>query len=330
MLPVEPWALVDWPAELMAELTSSWDGGSGLYQRVSDDVRRWHAEPPTGPGIDIGGIPLHHTPLAVRPEPSGRWSAFSPLAWWDERDGDPVVRQAPILTGHAVTGIVLANGRAIGARIRTGDGATTDIRADRVVLAAGAAENGRLAIQALADAGAAPVGPELLGLADTIAQGFVRTIPDDHRLPPPIRAAAWSGRTYHRIGDGHNRFNHFVRFTSTSAGSITMDSWTVGEQQHADSPDDEKQRRAQQDFLLEFWSIAAHHLNVPAAPLDFGPVRHEAGTIALGELLADDHQFRDVPGLYACGPCTFPRTGATEPAMTTLALAKRLGGLLSR
>jgi hypothetical protein len=55
-----------------------------------------------------------------------------------------------------------------------------------------------------------------------------------------------------------------------------------------------------------------------------GSEQHEAGTLPLGMVLDDDHQFVAVPGLYAAGPATFPRTGAANPTMTTLALAQRL------
>jgi GMC oxidoreductase/FAD dependent oxidoreductase len=60
-----------------------------------------------------------------------------------------------------------------------------------------------------------------------------------------------------------------------------------------------------------------------------GAEQHEAGTTPLGSMLDDRHQFRAVPGLYAAGPSTFPRSGAANPAVTILALAKRLAGKLA-
>jgi choline dehydrogenase-like flavoprotein len=60
-----------------------------------------------------------------------------------------------------------------------------------------------------------------------------------------------------------------------------------------------------------------------------GTENHEAGTLPLGSVLDENHEFRDLAGLYAVGPAVFPRTGAANPAMTTLALSKRLAGILA-
>ena len=60
-----------------------------------------------------------------------------------------------------------------------------------------------------------------------------------------------------------------------------------------------------------------------------GTEDHEGGTLPLGGVLDDRHEFRAVPGLYAAGPATFPRLGAANPTLTTLALAHRLAALLA-
>lgn len=60
-----------------------------------------------------------------------------------------------------------------------------------------------------------------------------------------------------------------------------------------------------------------------------GSEQHEAGTTPLGTLLDDRHEFRSLRGLTAAGPSAFPRTGAANPAMTILALGKRLAGELA-
>lgn len=59
-----------------------------------------------------------------------------------------------------------------------------------------------------------------------------------------------------------------------------------------------------------------------------GTEDHEGGTLPLGGVLTDDHEFRAVPGLYAAGPSTFPRLGAANPSLTTLALSHRLAAVL--
>lgn len=62
---------------------------------------------------------------------------------------------------------------------------------------------------------------------------------------------------------------------------------------------------------------------VPAAytwPL--GAVEHEGGTLPLGERLDERGELRDVGGVFVVGPCTFPRAGAANPSLTTIALAR--------
>jgi len=60
-----------------------------------------------------------------------------------------------------------------------------------------------------------------------------------------------------------------------------------------------------------------------------GTEDHEGGTIPLGRILNDRHEFVSVQGLFATGPSTFPRIGAANPSLTSLALANRLAALLS-
>lgn len=78
---------------------------------------------------------------------------------------------------------------------------------------------------------------------------------------------------------------------------------------------------------------AGDTMEVPGQPVTYGfPLgceQHEAGTLPLGGAVVDEKaQVRAVPGLYVCGPATFPRTGAANPALTVLALAARLAGEL--
>ncbi|MFE9663209.1 FAD-dependent oxidoreductase [Streptomyces sp. NPDC005955] len=381
LLPIEGWALSEkWPQAIATELTQTWDGGPSLYQRVIDDVVDWGAKPPGGLRLTLGELEFDRTPHATREEPAGGWSAFSPLAWWGEGDdGDPRVRRVPILAGHEVLGVRVEHGRAIGVQVRTEDGELRDLRAKRVVLAAGTVVNSRLAIQALADSGTgAP--RELPGLVDKISQGFTVAFTDAERLPDTVRAAAREGRIHHRIGTASTRANQFVRFSESADGTVTLDSWTMGEQRrgphgrvrcggsgawpwsttvHAGlDAADEEVRASQQHLLDEVWAEVASPLGVPADPLVFSPrhgspdladrltairtatprtysfpigsEQHEAGTLALGEVLDEEQQFTAVPGLYACGPSVMPRTGAANPSMTTLALSKRLGAVLAR
>lgn len=118
----------------------------------------------------------------------------------------------------------------------------------------------------------------------------------------------------------------------------------------------------QRKVLEEVWRLLAAEFGLSGEPLDFddfdhpartnafvlpesigaaategpftwssllGTEDHEGCTLPLGGVLDDRHEFTDVPGLYACGPATFPRMGAANPSLTTLALARRLASVLA-
>lgn len=59
-----------------------------------------------------------------------------------------------------------------------------------------------------------------------------------------------------------------------------------------------------------------------------GTEDHEGGTLPLGGVLDEHGEFRAVAGLFAAGPSTFPRLGAANPSLTTLALVHRLAAHL--
>jgi hypothetical protein len=53
---------------------------------------------------------------------------------------------------------------------------------------------------------------------------------------------------------------------------------------------------------------------------------HEGGTLPLGTVLDDRHRLAGIAGLYVAGPATFPRMGAANPGLTTMALAPVVPG----
>jgi len=55
-----------------------------------------------------------------------------------------------------------------------------------------------------------------------------------------------------------------------------------------------------------------------------GTVDHEGCTLAFNNHIDSYNQFLRIPGLYAIGPCTFPRLGAANPGLSSLALVRRL------
>lgn len=120
------------------------------------------------------------------------------------------------------------------------------------------------------------------------------------------------------------------------------------------SPADEKVLAGERSLLASIWARLADHLAVIPRPLCFtdfleaprpfdlarsqalqaeagaaityawplGSGDHEGGTLPLGELLDDVGRLAEVSGVYVAGPATFPRPGAANPSLTTLALAR--------
>lgn len=61
-----------------------------------------------------------------------------------------------------------------------------------------------------------------------------------------------------------------------------------------------------------------------------GSVDHESGLLALGGAhVEEDGRLRTVDGAHVVGPGTFPRSGAANPSLTTLALARRTARVLA-
>lgn len=117
---------------------------------------------------------------------------------------------------------------------------------------------------------------------------------------------------------------------------------------------------AEQAALDEIWQRVAKALDLPGSTLDFdeflrngqpiataydvsfgrpgepvpfsaalGSIDHEAGTLPLGSAVDVSGEVPGCAGLYVTGPAVFPRTGAANPSLTTLALARRLAAHLA-
>ncbi|MEO3755831.1 GMC oxidoreductase [Streptomyces sp. B6B3] len=109
----------------------------------------------------------------------------------------------------------------------------------------------------------------------------------------------------------------------------------------------------QQARLQLLWERLAGALDLPATRLDFGDyltanrevtgyldravgtpgtaesyvntlggTDHESGTLPYGRILDPTGQVRGAPGVFVVGPAAFPRPGAANPSLTTLALAR--------
>ena len=384
-LPMDAWALAGpgWPTAVVHDLTTSWRGGPGLYERQATELGlSWLDGTVAAPGAarQLGGFTLRPTPRAVRPHPdqAGRWSAYSPLDHWRDPATGAATDPAPrvrIFADTRVRRVCQTGGRATG--VIAVDGRTTAphrIAADAVVLAAGTVENSRLAIQALTTAGALAV-PKLGGLADHLVQGFLVRIATAGRLP--LRPGSYY------LQFPATRSILFLSLWRVSRSEAVLDvkingecppsgeSYVACQPQPAYpwptvvyaglSGEGRRVLAAQRTVLDDVWAALAvafglagqltfgpyddppstnvavlprnrdrHPLGVPqtwSSPL--GAEDHEGGTLPLGSVLSENHEFRHLPGLYAAGPATFPRIGAANPSLTTMALARRLAAVLA-
>ena len=394
VLPVESWALTEdaWPTRVISDLTRSWAGGAGLYQRWLSHIDIWRAAGPVEPrtvvsenGAVLGDHRLTTTPRATRRSRNhpDRWFAYSPLDYWRDPDTGETLRETPGVTvrDHAeVIRIIVEAGRCRGAVVRdVRTGNVREVRSDNVVLAAGTLESSRLAIQALHSAGELPRA-RLCGLNDHIVQGFFLRVPLSRART--LLEAVPAGSYYEPCPSFLS--NLFVDITPHSENEVLVDVRVTGEQEPTDegyvecqtgqdapwpvavhastSPRDKEMIRAQRAVLHDVWANLARLTGRLAHTLSFAdfdrPVRtnafvlprtlataelgrpstwssvlgsedHEGGTLPLGRLLTENQEFQRIEGLFAVGPSTFPRTGAANPSLTTLALAERLAARLA-
>ncbi|MEI7033325.1 FAD-dependent oxidoreductase [Streptomyces pratensis] len=222
-VPIEPWALDSgaWPSSVVHDLTASWRGGPSLYESVAADVRRWAGDrvPPAEPPLLLAGREFTEAPRAVREAADGRWQAYSPLDDWPE---GVEIR----CDSHAVA-VIVHEGEATGVLVER-NGERQVINASRVVLAAGTVENSRLVLQALreVDEGASP---QVIGLADKLAQGFAASF-DPAAVPPSLRRLAESGRLFLSRADGELRSSLFLQGRTNAHGMVIVDCYCMGEQ----------------------------------------------------------------------------------------------------
>lgn len=357
-LRLDEWALTDdrWPADVRESLNAE------LYDEVERDLGAWAGRSLTGPYTDgdaglqalleLRGMgPASPVPRAVRPGPDGTERAYTPLDGW----------ASGALSGEAVELLAGAD-RLRGVLVAGPGGVRHEVRSRAVVLAAGTLENTRLVGQLehrlrfaglhdhlvqglLAVLPAAALGLQgprreafVLVRGDGVVRSnlFVRT----RALPDPalLLLDAWtmSEQAPEDVGS--------VRLTPGPA------PWAVAV--HAElSPADELTLRTSRRHLqrvVEALDVAAGaRLLVarPAEPRPFdvararalaspeegaqqywwplGTVDHEGGTLPLGSALDSWGRLRGPTGGYVVGPAVFPRPGAANPSLTTLALARR-------
>lgn len=87
-------------------------------------------------------------------------------------------------------------------------------------------------------------------------------------------------------------------------------------------------RSVRESLRSEGQNVTYHQPVTWSSPL--GTEEHEGGTLAIGAVLDENQEFTGITGLFAVGPAIFPRQGSANPSLTTLALSRRLAGILMR
>jgi choline dehydrogenase-like flavoprotein len=365
ILPVEIWALTGpwWPEPVIADLT-----GALYADVTDDLRRwRGSAEAWPESTVVLAGHRLRPTPSAVRPVGEG-WVAYSPLDHWRDPETGAAVNGpggVRIVADCKVEAVHLERGRACGVQLRrTG----RVVRADAVVLAAGTLENSRLALGALgADRLTGLVDHITQGVFvrfDGTAAAQVRAELPPGSYYTPMPAALRSNLFLDVTDHGADSLLIDLRLTgeqlpSPESSVDALPDGGVTARVRLTDPD-RVLVRDQRAAIAEVWSAVATRWptvgqlvftpfdrpgrtnaalidgTVDAAPSGhpvnwsspLGAEDHEGGPLGLGTLLDENHEFRAIKGLYAAGPSTFPRLGAANPGLTTLALARRLAACL--
>ncbi|GHF52198.1 oxidoreductase [Streptomyces mashuensis] len=295
VLPLEDWALATpwWPADVVADLTRSWQGGPSLYERVGADLAEWSGTAPEGAAGQqartFGGQPFRPLPRACRQVPGDdRWEAYSALDRWRGEDGTavppPGVR---VRCGTEVLAVDVRDGAVRGVLVRDPATGSGSIAADTVVLCAGTVESTRLAVQALTTAGKL-AAPRLGGLADHIVQGFVVRLP---AAPPGAARHVPDPGSYYVPTDPATRSYLRMDVQPAGDGELLLDVRTTGEQlPNPDSvvevltaagpagparvrtalrPEDHEVIEAQRTVLRDFWHAVATELGTDPVPMEF-------------------------------------------------------------
>ncbi|AJC52660.1 putative flavin-containing dehydrogenase [Streptomyces sp. 769] len=348
-LRVEDDVLREWPVEVRRALLGTGDD-PGLYARTEAALRTWcggiqltQARTATEQAMvkELAGLgyPAVPTPRAIRTLGQGRWEAYSPVA---------DLPSERILTGHRVSAVRKRAGGGYSLVLDDGDGSTLDAR--HVVLCAGTVGNIELADGLLHGRSGEP---RRYSLVDHVACGMLVVHSDGQH--EAMESSVHAGF------DAPSRSNLIVERQRHGEG-VLLDAWTMGEQPpkatstvlvgDATSIVLEPSARAALDavrreqrnllgelarrtgltarFREEYVSFDEALAQAEARPgtavvydAGIGELDHESGGLALdGEHVDVSGQLREAPGVAVAGPCLFPRAGAANPSLTTLALAQ--------
>ncbi|MFI1885942.1 FAD-binding protein [Streptomyces jumonjinensis] len=348
-LRIEDEVLREWPEEVRrALLGTDWD--QGLYAWTEAALAAWaggirltqartRTEETMVNELAALGYPAVPTPRAIRTLGQGRWEAYSPVT---------EVPPERILAGHCVSAV---RKRAEGGYSLTLDGAAEPaLNARHVVLCAGAVGNIELVDGLLHGREGEP---RRYSIVDHVACGMLTVEPGGRHEQ--------MDSSVHAGFDRSSRSNLIVERQRHGEG-VLMDAWAMGEQlpeaastvligdrteivleplarttldamrqkQHRLLGELASRVGATASFREEYVSFDEALAQAEAEPgttvtydATIAELDHESGGLPLGGEQVDvSGGLREAPGVIVAGSCLFPRAGAANPSLTTLALAR--------
>jgi choline dehydrogenase-like flavoprotein len=289
------------------------------------------------------------------------WSVYSPLLAWrgDGLSRHRHVTMPTIVHGLQALTLVTSGDRVTGVKFRCPDGTERVLCAERVVLAAGTLENTRLYGQVTAAPGGG--AQAWAGLYDHVPHGFVAPLPpaleqayqgadrtfiwvplegalggnlfiDIHRsgFPEPVFDAWWLARQEepHRDSvildtnaDGSASAQVRSALSGQDLAAMTERELLLGDLFESLSAGDAGTGPRMEQYPAIEKALATRKAVRYCNPL--GTAEHEAGTIALGAHLRPGGQAPWPGNLFIAGPASFPPSGAANPTLTILALARQ-------
>jgi choline dehydrogenase-like flavoprotein len=351
-LRIEPYALEDWPPVVRDALVRT--GGTGLYDQVETMLERWTGRPLQAVRSNREALLLEAirakgyssasaTPRAIRALEGLAWDAYSPLS---------ELPPEAVLTERAVVGFSPASTDTVELHL-AGSSDAAGIRARAVVLCAGTIEIARLAAGLTASHGVA-ASPRAFRVADHHVQGWVAVsrggapvdasvlvLRDDEARSNVVLEAsslgefelldAWAmgeqlltDSTMFSFDDqGRVRFD----LTLTSSDHEVLDRQACLLDALAGAMGVAGEPRPVLDDTLDYDLAVERAKAVPGHAIPYycrlGSLDHESGSLALGSATVDEMgRLRGFGPIFAAGPAVFPRCGAANPSLTTLAVSR--------
>lgn len=351
VLRIERTVLSYWPEILRDALLGDTMFKRGLYSEVENHLRAWCNQsfdvPRNSEEADLVtrmrnlGFPFAGpTPRAIRAYHGAHWAAYSPLV------DIPV---SAVKAEHDLVEITRRSGRGLNVQFNGPEGPIR-YQAEAVILCAGAVENARIVCKNIP-------GNRVFHIVDHHAQGWVsvrrsrissameadasvmisqnhtariNSFVETHHIKGYKVLDAWSmgeqipTDATRLCFDDHNGPRIQVKFTGADEAvlanqkislatladllGITLDAWPLPP--HA------------QDFD----SAVERAMSLPGFGIPYycplGTSDHESCTLPLGgEIVAPNGELREFESVFVAGPCLFPRAGAANPSLTTLALS---------